>query len=161
MRSVCAVGWGLSVVLALGLGAMGYVFLIRGNVEPYADGRTAVLLLPDERNRVLGEMRGLLEAVQEITVAAAQGDMATVAKSASAEGMAAAEAESPQMIAKLPLEFKRLGMSTHKAFDDLAAFAGTTDDRLEVTARLGGILDNCTSCHAGYRLGLEDADKEK
>lgn len=160
MKAGCAIGWGLSAVLAAGLGAMSYVFLVRGNVEPHADGRTVVLLLADERNRVLGEMRGLLEAVQAITAAAARDDMATVAQAASGVGMAAAEAESPAMIAKLPLEFKLLGMGTHKAFDDLALQAATTSDGRDIAKRMGEILTNCTSCHAGYRLGIEGADKE-
>jgi hypothetical protein len=25
---------------------------------------------------------------------------------------------------------------------------------------LGRIMDNCTGCHAGYRLGIEGADNE-
>lgn len=160
MKAGCAIGWGLSAVLAVGLGAMSYVFLVRGHVEPHADGRTVVLLLPDERNRVLGEMRGLLEAVQAITAAAARDDMAMVATAASGVGMAAAQAESPAMIAKLPLDFKLLGMGTHKAFDDLAELAATTTDGRVISRQLGEVMLNCTSCHAGYRLGIEGADKE-
>ena len=157
MRSVCAVGWGLSVVLALGLGAMGYVFLIRGNVEPYADGRTAVLLAEGERDKVLGEMRVLLETVQAISENLAAGNVEAVPALARAAGMAAAAGESPAMMAKLPLEFKTLGLGTHQAFDDLADMAAMDPEPLEVLATMSQTMLNCTACHAGYRLAVEDS----
>ncbi len=153
-------GWLLSAVLAVGLGAMSYTFLIAGQTEPHADGRTVVLLSADERNKVLGEMRGLLEAVQGITLAAVDGDMAEVQAVATSVGMAAAGGESPALIRKLPLEFKTLGLGTHQAFDDLATLAASSDDPMEVLGEMGAVMSNCTSCHAGYRLGIEGADKE-
>ncbi len=158
MNMTGKIGWALAVVLAAGLGWMSYTFLVRGNVELLADGRTAVMLLPDERTKVLGEMRGLLEAVQAITEAASQNDMNAVAEAATAVGMGAARAENPQLIAKLPLNFKMKGMAAHKAFDDLATLAGETDDGMVITGRLSEILSSCTSCHGGYRLGIETAD---
>jgi len=160
MKSGCKICWAISLTLAIGLAGMAYTFLVRGTVEPHADGRTVVLLLPDERNKVLGEMRGLLETVQAITRASVAGDMGTVVEVATAAGMIATKGETASMIRKLPLEFKTLGMGTHQAFDDLAALAGVSEDPMEVLAELGNIMDNCTSCHAGYRLGIEGADKE-
>jgi len=161
MKHRCWMCWTISVVLAAGLLGMGFVFVVKGNVEPHADGRTAVLLLPDERNLVLAEMRGLLETVQTVLQAAVAGDMQAVSTAATAAGMAAAEAESAALLGKLPLEFMTLGMGTHKAFDALAATAQGTEDPLVVLGELGVIMDRCTGCHAGYRLGIEGADKEE
>lgn len=155
MRIGCVAGWGLSAVLAAALGAVGYVILSPGGLQVDEDGRTAVLLAPEERTLVLGEMRGLLEAVQTITVASVEGDMETVAATATSVGMAAAEGESAQMLGKLPLDFMRLGMSTHKGFDDLADLARETGDGQQVLRQMGELMRNCTSCHAGYRLGIE------
>jgi hypothetical protein len=58
-------------------------------------------------------MRGMLEAVQSVTEAAATGDNAVVQAVARAVGMAATANESAAMMAKLPLEFKTLGFGTH------------------------------------------------
>ncbi len=154
-------GWLISLVLAVALGWMSYNFIIVGQTEPHADGRTVVLLAPDERNKVLGEMRGLLETVQGITLAATEGDMAQVRALATAAGMAAAEGESAALVGKLPLEFKTLGLRTHRAFDALAARAGDSADPLEVLGEMGKLMGNCTSCHAGYRLGVEGIDHEE
>lgn len=153
-------GWIVSLVLAVGLGAMIYTFILAGQTEPHADGRTVVLLSADERNQVLGEMRGLLEGAQEIVEASVAGDLTRVSEVASSIGMAAAEGESAALIGKLPLEFKTLGLDTHRAMDDLATLASETDDPMVVLGALGDAMLNCTSCHAGYRLGIEGDDKE-
>lgn len=159
MKLGCALGWGLSAVLAAAFGITGYTVLVGGQVEPHVDGRTAVLLKPDERNRALTEMRALLEAVQTITAAAVEDDMATVTEAASAVGMSAAKGENPQLLAKLPGPFLKLGMDTHRAFDDLAELAGQTDDGRVVLRQMGDVMLNCVSCHDGYRLGIEGQDQ--
>ncbi len=158
MNMTGKIGWALAVVLAAGLGWMSYTFLVRGNVEASEDGRTTILLLPGEVIRVKGDMRGFLETVQSITEAAAQDDMASVIETATNAGMAATGGANAQLIAKLPLEFRMLGMGTHQAFDNLATLAAETDDGKVVLARLGDVLLNCTACHASYRLGVETAD---
>lgn len=160
MKRGCVLCRVVSLILALTLAAVGYTFVVKGNVEPHADGRTVVLLSADERNMVLGEMRGLLEAVQGVVQAAAAGDMDAVSATARAVGMAAAEGESAAMIGKIPLDFMTLGMGTHKAFDALADTAENTDDPLVVLGQLGEMMDRCTGCHAGYRFGIEGEDRE-
>ena len=160
MNTTGKIGWILALVFGLGAGGLAYTFILSGKTEPHADGRTVVLLLPDERNRVLGEMRALLEAVQAITQGAVAGDMAAISEAATAVGMAAAEDESPQLMGKLPIEFKLRGMTTHQAFDDLATFAETATDPLAVMGEMAEIMDNCVFCHAGYRLGIEGDDRE-
>ena len=152
MGKSCKFCWGLSAVLIAGLAYGAYKFIVVGSVETGVDGRSVVLLSPDERLKVLGEMRGLLEAVQTITSALVDGDMKTVETTARSVGMAAAEGESPAMMAKLPLEFKRLGMSTHKAFDDLADLAAGGAVPMAVLGNLSTLMLNCTSCHQGYQL---------
>jgi hypothetical protein len=155
MKLGCKIGWALSLVLAIGLGGMVYTLIIAGSTVKLADGRTAVLLLPDERNRVLAEMRLLLESVRDITLAAVEGDMEAISATATVVGMAATRNESPQLIGKLPIEFKTLGFATHQAFDDLALSATVTDDPLAILEELGTIMNNCTGCHESYRLGIE------
>ena len=132
------------------------MFVIRGSESDSDDGRTAIMLLPGERNLVLAEMRGFLESVQAITEGLADGDMKSIASSAREAGSASARGVPVSLMGKLPLEFKTLGMQTHKAFDDLAMEAEDIGDAQVVLTRLGGLMNNCTVCHAGYRIDVED-----
>ncbi len=151
----CKISWGISAILAILVGVMGYMFVIKGSTIEASDGRTEIQLSVGERDRVLGEMRLLLEGVQAITAAIVVDDMAAVAEEASAIGMVLARGEDPAMIAKLPLEFKTNGFAAHNAFDELAQNALDFGDREMVLEELSVILTACTACHAGYRVGLE------
>jgi len=144
----------LNVVLAAIIVFGVYKFLIEGSVEEAEDGRTAILLTTGERDFVLSEMRGFLEAVQGIVAAIGDEDMAVVASIATPVGSAAIGGETAALLGKLPLEFKTLGMATHGLFDDLASTA-RSGKATAVTAELGVLMQNCTHCHAGYRFDIE------
>ena len=151
--------WGLNALLVVAVAAMAYMFVIRGSVSASNDGRTTILLSAGERDLILTEMRGFLESIEAITNGLASKDMKKISSSASKVGMANAQDVPASLRGKLPLAFKKLGMSTHKAFDDLAMEAQDLGDPQIVLTKLGKLLNNCTSCHAGYRLGIE-SDKE-
>ncbi len=156
MKNNCKLCWGISGILVILVATMGYLFIIRGSVIVSQDGRTAILMSENERNHVLGEMRGLLEAVQAITAAIVVDDMEAAAVSATSVGMVLAKNEDPAMMAKLPLEFKKNGFAAHTAFDSLAQNARDFQDREMVLEELSVILGACTACHAGYRVALEE-----
>ena len=152
MRTTCKLCWAMTTVLLLGVASVGSWFFVSGNVTDGNDGRTAILLTTSERDFVLAEMRNLLEAVETITFELSKANMEGVAEAAKAVGMGSAGGEPMTLIAKLPLEFKTLGMGTHRAFDDLAMEAEDLGDGSVVLGQLSAILTNCTSCHAGYRF---------
>ncbi len=152
MKQWCRLCWGLSALLALIVAAMGYMFLIRGSTVASEDERTAIALSAGERDLVLGEMRGFLESVQQISAGLAEDDPASVAEAAGKAGMGATAGVPVALMGKLPLEFKRLGLDTHQAFDALAREAKGAGDMRALQARLGTLLLNCTTCHAGYRF---------
>ena len=79
--------------------------------------------------------------------------MKEVASSAHALGMAGAGAAS--LMAKLPLEFMTMGMGTHEAFDALAIEAEDLGDQKVILTKLSDLMNNCTTCHAGYRFEVE------
>ncbi len=152
MNKSCKFCWGLSILL---LGVVlygGYVFGIRGNVEKGDDGRTAIVMAPADRIRVLGEMRVFLETLQSIDQAIAEDDMKTVERLARASGMVKAGGESPAFLGTLPLEFKTLGMGLHKSFDGLADLAATDPDPGKMLAAVSDVMLTCTACHASYQL---------
>ncbi len=148
----CKLCWSITILLIAFIAVMGYKFVVVGSVEVGDDGRTAVLVTDGERQMILGEMRVFLEGVQGITSAIANDDMPQVATLATSVGMASTGGEPAGLIAKLPLEFKTLGMSTHQAFDDLAKTATDTGDSQLVLSQFSDIMLNCTACHGGYRF---------
>ncbi len=148
----------LNIVLIAALAYGAYKFIIQGSVEQTDDGRTAVILTAAEKDFVLSEMRGFLETVQGIVSAIAEEDMASVAEIATAAGSADAGNAPAPLVGKLPLEFKDLGMATHALFDDIATRANESADAKTVTQALGELMQNCTGCHAGYRLDIEPAN---
>ncbi|MCP5088329.1 MAG: cytochrome c [Rhodobacteraceae bacterium] len=155
MKTTCKLCWGTNVLMIGVIAFAAYTFIFGKTGEVGDDGRTAVMISADEKELVLGEMRGLLEAVQAITGGLAENDLATVAESAHAVGMSSTGGEPAALIAKLPLEFKKLGMGTHQAFDDLGNEATDMGDAKVVLGMLGDVLQNCTACHASYRFDVE------
>ncbi len=152
---MCKFCWGLSALLVIAIGTMAYLFVIKGSVAPSDDGRTAVILSAGERDLVLTEMRGFLESVQAITMGVVKKDMKRVYENAHKAGMVNAGEVPTSLMGKLPLEFKKLGMATHKAFDDLALEAQDIGDPQIMLSKLGTLMNNCTTCHAAYKLDIE------
>jgi hypothetical protein len=132
--------------------AVAVVLFVRGQTAPSTDGRQAILLAPAERDLVLAEMRTMLGAVQGVLAGANARDMKNVAAAARTSGMAAAADIEPTLMAKLPLEFKNLGISVHKSFDELAAAADAGASGEQALAHLSEVLNRCVACHAAYRL---------
>jgi cytochrome c556 len=58
----------------------------------------------------------------------------------------------PALMAKLPVEFKSLGMSVHHDMDDLAAAAEAGKTSQELLGSLGQTLSKCVACHASWQL---------
>jgi hypothetical protein len=142
----------VAIALWLMTAAAAAVLFVRGQTQVAPDGRTAVLLAPDERDLVLAEMRGMLGTVQGVIDGVNAGDMKRVAQAARASGMAAAADVNPALVAKLPLEFKELGFGLHRRFDELAAAADSGASREQVLGHLSTQLSTCVGCHAGYRI---------
>jgi hypothetical protein len=55
-----------------------YKFFINGTITVSSDERTAIVLNTTERAYVLKEMRGLLEAIEAVTLEISQADMKVV-----------------------------------------------------------------------------------
>jgi len=127
-------------------------FFIRGSTVAGIDGRTAIVLQPRERELVLAEMRGLLAATQGILEGANQGDMPRIIESARAAGMAGTADVNPALMAKLPLEFKALGMSVHHEMDEIAKAAEDGKPAADLLKMTSNTLAKCVACHAAWQL---------
>ncbi len=148
---MCKLCWLLVLILGIVVSAMAYLFLIKGETVAATDGRQALILEAGERDLVLGEMRQFLEAVQTI-ISANEEDMDSIVKAARKVGFAAQQGVPASLKKKLPLEFKQLGMATHKAFDQLAIDARDLGDKQQIIEKLGELMNNCVACHRIYRI---------
>lgn len=137
--------WVLTVVVAA-------ILFVRGSTTRAPDGRLIVMLAPSQRDTVRTEMRGLLQSTQGIVHGMVSGDRGQIESAARASGMAAAADVSPALIAKLPLNFKKLGFATHRGFDAIARAAQNGASNAQLLDMLDTQLGRCTACHATYRL---------
>ena len=151
MKTFTTIAFALWVIT---IGVFGY-FFVTGSTQKSTDNRTAVLLSSQESDLILGEMRTMLSATSGVLIALGEGDMKKASAAARSAGMAMAVDTTPVLMAKLPLEFKNLGMSVHGDFDLLAADIDTGLTPQQVAQRLGVTTTKCVACHAAYRLRAE------
>jgi hypothetical protein len=123
--------------------------------EASSDSRVEIVVMPAERNQILEEMRGLLEAVQIIIVANNAGDLNTVAVAGRKVGRANMTPHSAEFKARLPMGFRKLGMDTHIRFDKLALDAEQSGNTEQISQQLGELMGNCVACHRTYRLTVQ------
>jgi cytochrome c556 len=143
--------WVVTVVAA------GWLF-VNGWTQKGSDARIEIILAPVERDQILAEMRQLLKAVDGIVrgLGASTIDRAAVETAARSVGMHMAADVEPEIMAKLPLPFKQLGMSIHKDMDALADAILREETPQQILQRLSTITARCTACHDMYRLGVSD-----
>jgi hypothetical protein len=140
----------LSFVIVVGL----YAFMFHGDVSESADGRAAIHLTANEKELVLTEMRAFLVSVQEIAKGVADNNMKHVAEHSRKSGKVAQSEMPASLAAKLPQEFRQLGFDTHTKFDQLAMDANELEDAQLSLSQLSTLMQNCTACHAMYRIGV-------
>lgn len=116
------------------------------------DGREVIWLKPQQHDLVLTEMRAFVVSLRDINKALGMNDSALFQKAALAVGLKAQQGVPLDMMKALPLPFKKLGMGTHKKFDELAANAGQGASNEELLTGLSQLMDNCIACHATYQL---------
>ncbi len=119
---------------------------------PAADGRTVLHLAPDERAMILEEMRMFLGGVQKMTDALGRQDMPAVAEAARGVGQKMVHEVPPALRAKLPQEFRQLGFTVHREFDQIALDAESLKDVSYSLNQLSATLQKCVACHASYQI---------
>jgi len=146
--------WSIILLLLIFIAGIAFKMLVVGHTSAgnINDERTQIHLTISERTAVLSEMRQLLFATQNIIAALATRDMQHVAKEASLVGMQATSTMDMRLMAKLPLEFKKMGMSTHKAFDEIAIMARQNIAADKIQLKLVDTMNNCISCHATFQF---------
>lgn len=119
---------------------------------PVADNRVILALSPDERAMILEEMRLFLDGVGTMTGALGKQDMQATAAAARGMGMKMVHEVPPALRAKLPMEFRQLGFSVHRDFDQIAMDADSLKDVSHTLNQMSATLQKCVSCHAAYQI---------
>ena len=122
------------------------------------DSRVMLELTPGERAMILEEMRMFLDGVQKMTGALGKQDMPGAAESARGMGQKMVHEVPPELRAKLPLEFRQLGFSVHRDFDQIALDADSLKDVSFSLNQLSATLQKCVSCHATYQIRTPASD---
>ncbi len=143
---VSLVLWGLTIVV-------GGVMFFRGSTKELPDQRKEIQVTPAERELVLKEMRSILASVNGVVTGLSQKDMKKVEESARSAGMIMAVEENAGLIAKLPFEFKEMGLGLHRGFDELADATKKGATQEEILQRMAGLTARCNGCHDFYRVG--------
>ena len=137
--------------------AIGGWFFVKGWTAQGSDGRTEILLAPEERVHILAEMRQLLKAVDGIVRGLGEStpDRSVIETAARSVGAnMAADVEATIML-KLPLPFKQLGMSIHQDMDALADAVVRGETPQQILQRLSSMTARCTACHEMYRFSAD------
>jgi hypothetical protein len=140
------------VGLLLVIATMAYKFVIVGSTQKGDDKRVAVILEPGERALILQEMREHVVGLGLIAEALSRDDMPRVATASRAMGTARTDEVPAALMAKLPLAFKSLALSTHRDFDTIAADADAGGTPKHALSQLAGVLRTCAACHASYQV---------
>jgi len=149
---MCKLCWSLLAAAAIAV-IVTVTMIATGNKTGVAtDGREVIWLESHQRDLVLAEMRTFVESVRDITGALGTGDSEKIQQSALKVGLAAQEGVPLDMMKALPLSFKKLGMSTHKKFDEFAAHAEQGASNEELLLELSQLMNNCVACHAAYQI---------
>jgi hypothetical protein len=116
------------------------------------DARQRIVLPAPARDKILAEMRAMLQSLSGVLHALAANDLAGAEQAARASGMGTAADVQPEIRMQLPPAFLQLGMQTHRGFDALADQLKGGGARETVLKSLASLTSNCVGCHAAYRL---------
>jgi hypothetical protein len=147
----------IAIVLWVGSALVIGFYFVKGRTKQAPDGRTAIILNENERNLVLEEMRSMLASVQGIVRGLSDEKMVDVTQQARASGTAMAAAVPIELMTKLPLEFKQLGLATHQGFDEISVAADQGETSEMVLTRLAEQLTRCVACHQVFRLEAQQS----
>ncbi|NOT78874.1 MAG: hypothetical protein HOP07_07700 [Bacteriovoracaceae bacterium] len=136
-------------IVSLGIFAK---FFITGSTTPSADSRKTIHLSPSEKDVVLGEMRTVLKSLNGVLKSLGESNFKQASSEAKKAGAGMAVDINPVVMAKLPLEFKKIGMGMHDDFDKFSLDLERGMTEKQALVRMGEITNKCITCHVTYRL---------
>jgi hypothetical protein len=120
--------------------------------NPDVDNRRPIMTRPNERSRILTNMRKYLIGLQAMTEALAHDDMQSAAAAARSMGsinLYDVRLMFPNVAA---IEFRDLAFEVHRDFDVVAKDAESKQDPKLMLSQLAAIMKKCAHCHDTYKL---------
>lgn len=114
--------------------------------------RAPVVLRPNERAAMLGDMREYLKGLQEIFAALARDDMDTVAARAQTLGGISIFQTYLMFPTVSGVRFRELSALVHEDFDEIAADAKASRNPRATLEKLSVTMKRCVSCHESFYL---------
>jgi len=133
-----------------------YFFIFRGTVIESDDHRVAIELSKPNADFALKEMRDFLESVQQINEGIMNKDSGQIYKAARKSGNEVVEQTPQGMMASLPIGFKKLGISVHAKFDEIADSIRANNDFNYAQREMNTLLNSCVACHRTYKIVVEN-----
>lgn len=149
---MCKLCWTLLAGALIAIVVVILIFATGNKTGTGTDGREVIVLKPQQRDLVLTEMRAFVESLRDINQALGSDDTDMFQQASLKAGLKAQQGVPLDMMKALPLPFKKLGMATHKQFDELAASAKQGANTRQLLTELSQLLNNCVACHAAYQL---------
>jgi len=118
---------------------------------PARDARQRVVLARADRDRVLTEMRAMLESVSGALQGLAVSDLAAAERALVENGTHVLQTDD-RLRKQLPKPFLELGDRLHTGLDELANRLRAGAPRDDALRMLGGVTSTCVACHATYRI---------
>ena len=120
--------------------------------NPDVDNRRGISTRPNERTRILTNMRKYLVGLQWITEALARDDMQAAIAAARTMGSVNLYDIKLMFPNKASVEFHDLAFEVHRDFDAIARDAEAKKNPKLMLAQIGTVMKKCTHCHETYRL---------
>lgn len=117
-----------------------------------ADTRHAIVTRPNERTRILANMRKYLVGLQKMSEALARDDMKTASEAARSMGSINLYEVKLMFPNKSAIDFRELAFDVHRDFDTIAKDAEEKKDGKMMLAQLAAVMKKCAHCHDTYRL---------
>ena len=149
---MCKLCWTLLLVVLVAAAVAVFIFASGNKTVTAPDGRQAIILKPQQRDLVLAEMRGFVESTRDITLALGSNDADLFQKAALKVGLKAQKGVPLDLMKALPMPFKKLGMDTHKKFDELADSSKQGASNEQLLTEFSQLMNNCVACHAAYQF---------
>ena len=120
--------------------------------NPEIDTRRGIVTRPNERSRILHNMRKYLVGLQVMSEALARDDMKAAAEAARSMGSVNLYEVKLMFANRAAVEFRDLAFEVHWDFDALAKDAEDKKDPKLMLGQLAAIMKKCAHCHDTYRL---------
>lgn len=116
------------------------------------DKRAPVMLRPNEKTAMLGDMREYLKGLQTIFTALAKEDMDAVAAQAKALGRINVFETYLMFPTVSGVRFRELAAQVHEDFEEIAVDALANRNPKTTLGKLATTMRRCVSCHESFRL---------